>query len=43
MEGRRPADVAGDLGMTSNAVYLAKSRILRRLRQALGDRDRDLL
>jgi RNA polymerase sigma-70 factor, ECF subfamily len=26
-------DVARDLGMTSNAVYLAKSHILRRIRE----------
>jgi RNA polymerase sigma-70 factor (ECF subfamily) len=32
-DGRRPAEVAGELGMTVNAVLLAKSRILRRLRQ----------
>jgi RNA polymerase sigma-70 factor (ECF subfamily) len=31
VEGRAPADVAADLGVTVNAVYLAKSRILRRL------------
>jgi RNA polymerase sigma-70 factor (ECF subfamily) len=36
-EGHRPADVAADLGISLNAVYLAKSRILRRLREALGD------
>ena len=40
LEGQRPADVAGDLHMTLNAVYLAKSRVLRRLREefaGLGD------
>ncbi len=31
--GERPADVARDLGMTVNAVYLAKSHILRRIRE----------
>lgn len=36
-EGRSPADVAADLGMTLPAVYKAKSRVLRRLRQELGD------
>jgi RNA polymerase sigma-70 factor (ECF subfamily) len=36
-EGRRPADVAAELGLSLNAVYLAKSRALRRLREALGD------
>lgn len=29
----RPADVARDLGMTVNAVYLARSHILRRIRE----------
>jgi RNA polymerase sigma-70 factor (ECF subfamily) len=37
VEGQRPADVAAELGMTVNAVYVAKSRILHRLRQELGD------
>jgi RNA polymerase sigma-70 factor (ECF subfamily) len=32
VEGRSPRDVAGDLRMSLNAVYLARSRILRRLR-----------
>jgi RNA polymerase sigma-70 factor (ECF subfamily) len=33
VEEQRPADVAAGLGMTVNAVYLARSRVLRRLRQ----------
>jgi RNA polymerase sigma-70 factor (ECF subfamily) len=33
--GRPPADVARNLGITTNAVYLAKCRVLRRLRQEL--------
>jgi RNA polymerase sigma-70 factor (ECF subfamily) len=37
VEGQTPADVAADLGLTRNAVYLARSRILRRLREVLGD------
>jgi len=37
MEDQRPEDVARDLGMTPNAVYIAKSRILRRLRDELGE------
>ena len=36
-EGRLPADVAADLGMTLQAVYKAKSRVLHRLRQELDD------
>jgi RNA polymerase sigma-70 factor (ECF subfamily) len=35
VEGRDPSEVAQALGMTVNAVYLAKSRVLRRLRQEL--------
>jgi RNA polymerase sigma-70 factor (ECF subfamily) len=31
--GQDPDDVARGLGMTRNAVYLAKSKILRRIRQ----------
>jgi RNA polymerase sigma-70 factor (ECF subfamily) len=33
--GRPAADVARELGLTTNAVYLAKSRVLRRLHQEL--------
>ena len=36
VEGRAVADVATELGMTANAVYLARSRILRRLRDVLS-------
>jgi RNA polymerase sigma-70 factor (ECF subfamily) len=36
-EGRPAADVATELGMTANAVRMAKSRVLRRLREELGD------
>jgi RNA polymerase sigma-70 factor, ECF subfamily len=35
VRGRPAAEVAGELGMSVNAVYLAKSRVLRRLRQEL--------
>lgn len=34
--GRTAADVARDLGMTANAVYQARYRVLRRLRDELG-------
>ncbi len=37
VDRQRPADVADDLGMSLNAVYKAKSRVLRRLRRELGD------
>ena len=37
VSGDHPADVANDLGMSVNAVYLAKSHILRRLRDEFGD------
>lgn len=33
IEGRSPNDVAAELGITVNAVFIAKSRILSRLRQ----------
>lgn len=32
VEGQAPTDVAADLGLTANAVYLLKARLLRRLR-----------
>jgi RNA polymerase sigma-70 factor (ECF subfamily) len=35
--GQSPAAVALDLGITVNAVYKAKSRVLRRLREELGE------
>jgi RNA polymerase sigma-70 factor (ECF subfamily) len=35
IDGESPADVARQLGCSTNSVYLAKSRILRRLRQGL--------
>ncbi len=35
VEGRQAADVAADLGLTANAVYISKSRVLRRLRDEL--------
>ena len=37
VDGRSAADVAQDLQMSLGAVYTAKSRVLRRLRQALGE------
>jgi RNA polymerase sigma-70 factor (ECF subfamily) len=37
VEGRRPGDVAAALGISANAIYIARSRILRRLRDELGD------
>jgi RNA polymerase sigma-70 factor (ECF subfamily) len=36
VDGRRPADVAQDLGMTVHAVYQAKARVLRKLRTRLA-------
>ena len=35
VEGRAPADVARELGITLAAAYAAKSRVLHRLRQEL--------
>lgn len=37
VEGRAGSEVAADLGMTPGAVRVAKSRVLRRLREELGD------
>lgn len=37
VDGCKPAQVAEELGLSINSVYLAKSRILRRLRDELGD------
>ena len=37
VEGRMPADVAVELGTTPGAVYIAKSRVLKRLREEFGD------
>jgi RNA polymerase sigma-70 factor, ECF subfamily len=37
VEGRAAADVAADLGMSPVGVRVAKSRVLQRLREVLGD------
>jgi RNA polymerase sigma-70 factor (ECF subfamily) len=37
VRGRSPGEVARELGISENAVYLARCRVLRRLRQELGD------
>jgi RNA polymerase sigma-70 factor (ECF subfamily) len=37
VEDRRPADVARELGISPNAVYLAKAHVLARLREEFGD------
>jgi len=37
VEDRTPADLADELGMTPAAVRQAKSRVLRRLKQEVGD------
>jgi RNA polymerase sigma-70 factor (ECF subfamily) len=37
VEGRTATDVAGELGVTPDAVRMAKSRVLRRLREELPD------
>lgn len=37
VDGRKPVDVAADLGMTVGAVYVARSRVLKRLREELGN------
>jgi RNA polymerase sigma-70 factor (ECF subfamily) len=35
-EGRRAAEVAAQLGVSVNAVYIAKSRVMTRLQQELA-------
>jgi RNA polymerase sigma-70 factor (ECF subfamily) len=42
VDGRPAADVAADLGLTVDAVYQAKSRVLRRLREELSPLMREL-
>ena len=37
VDGRPAAEVAAELGMTPGAVYVAKSRVLKRLREEFGD------
>lgn len=37
LDGAAPDDVAAELGITVNAVFIAKSRILSRLRQEAGE------
>lgn len=37
VEGQRAADVGRDLGLSTAAVYMARSRVLSRLRQELGE------
>ncbi|HRX78757.1 MAG TPA: sigma-70 family RNA polymerase sigma factor [Pirellulaceae bacterium] len=37
VDEQSPADVANELGVSVNAVYVAKSRVLSRLREELGD------
>lgn len=37
VDGRQTADVGAELSMSANAVRMAKSRVMRRLREELGD------
>ena len=37
VEGKRPVDVASELGLSANAVRQCKRRVLRRLREELGE------
>jgi RNA polymerase sigma-70 factor (ECF subfamily) len=37
VEAKSPADVGGELGMSPGAVRVAKSRVLKRLREELGE------
>jgi Sigma-70, region 4 len=37
IDERSPAEVAAELGITANAVRQAKSRVLRRLKEEMGE------
>lgn len=37
VESRAPADIAAELGVSPTAIRMAKSRVLRRLKEAFGD------
>jgi RNA polymerase sigma-70 factor (ECF subfamily) len=37
VEGRAPADIATEMGVTPTAIRMAKSRVLRRLKETFGD------
>jgi RNA polymerase sigma-70 factor (ECF subfamily) len=37
VDGKTAAEVAGELGMSRNAVHVAKCKVLRRLREEFGD------
>jgi RNA polymerase sigma-70 factor (ECF subfamily) len=37
VEGRPPADIAAEMGVSATAIRMAKSRVLRRLKEAFGD------
>jgi RNA polymerase sigma-70 factor (ECF subfamily) len=37
VEGRSPADIAAEMGVSPTAIRMAKSRVLRRLKQTFGD------
>ncbi|MHB1423927.1 MAG: RNA polymerase sigma factor [Gemmataceae bacterium] len=37
VEGRAPADIAAEMGVSATAIRMAKSRVLRRLKETFGD------
>jgi RNA polymerase sigma-70 factor (ECF subfamily) len=37
VEGRAPADIAAEMGVSPTAIRMAKSRVLRRLKETFGD------
>jgi hypothetical protein len=37
VHARKAADVAAELGLSRNAAYIARSRVLARLRQVIGE------
>ena len=42
VEGRRPAEVAAELDLSTGAVYIARSRVLARLRQRIEELGNDM-
>ncbi len=41
VEGRRPAEVSAELNLSAGAVYIARSRVLARLRQRIEELDHE--
>ena len=42
VDGRKPADVASDLGISVGAVYIAKTRVTQRLKEKIATVDESI-